>query len=61
MRYELYEIWSEDKDGHEELIETTGDRRQALQIAQKSKAPDLTIIVYRETEDGELEEIEVLE
>jgi hypothetical protein len=58
--YELYEIWTEDESGHQELIETTGDRGQALRIAKEAKAPGLTVTIYQETEDGDLEMIEEL-
>ena len=58
--FELYEIWSEDANGHQELIETTGDKSQAFRIANEAKTPDVTIIVYQETEDGDLEMIKEL-
>ena len=60
MAYQLYEIWAEDESGHQELIETTGDRRQALRIAKEAKEPGTTVIIYQETEDGDLEKIEEL-
>lgn len=60
MAYELYEIWTEDESGHQELIETTGNRRQAVQIAQEAKEPGVTVVIYQETEDGDLEKIEEL-
>lgn len=58
--YELYEIWTENESGHQELIETTGDRRQALRIAKEAKEPGLIVTIYQETEDGDLEMIEEL-
>ena len=58
--YELYEIWTEDESGHQELIETTGDKRQALRIAETAKGPGLIVTVYQETDDGDLEMIEEL-
>ena len=30
MNWELYEVWAEDEDGHEELIDTTNSRSQAF-------------------------------
>jgi hypothetical protein len=60
VAYELYEIWTEDESGHQELIETTGNRRQAVQIAQEAKEPGVTVVIYQETEDGDLEKIEEL-
>ena len=58
--YELYEIWTENESGHQELIETTGDRRQALRLAKEAKEPGLIVTIYQETEDGDLEMIEEL-
>lgn len=60
MSYQLYEIWAEDESGHQELIETTGDRNQARRIAKEAKEPGVTVIIYQETEDGDLELIEEL-
>ena len=36
MTWELYEVWSE-VDGHEELIDTTKSRKEAIQLAKKAK------------------------
>ena len=36
MTWELYEVWSEDDEGHEELIDTTKSRKEALQLAKKA-------------------------
>lgn len=58
--YELYEIWTENESGHQELVETTGDKSQALRIAEKAKEPGITVTIYQETEDGDLEMIEEL-
>jgi hypothetical protein len=60
VAYQLYEIWTEDESGHQEFIETTGDHRQALRIAEKAKEPGITVVIYQETEDGDLEKIEEL-
>jgi hypothetical protein len=60
VAYELYEIWAEDESGHQELIETTGNRSQARRIAEKAKEPGVTVIIYQETEDGDLAKIEEL-
>jgi len=57
----LYEVWSEDADGYQELLETTADKGQALRVAKESLVPGATVTVYRETEDGDLESIEVFE
>jgi len=54
MRFLLFEVWYIDSDGHEELIDTTADKSQALRLAEESKRPGLSIVVYEEIE-GELE------
>ena len=33
MNFELYEVWAVDEAGHEELVETTSSRKEALEIA----------------------------
>jgi hypothetical protein len=50
MNWELYEVWSVDEDGHEDLIDTTKSLKEAEYYAE--------CIIYREDEDGELVEIE---
>ena len=35
MTWELYEVWSE-FDGHEELVETTKSKKEALALAKKT-------------------------
>jgi hypothetical protein len=60
--FELYEIWAQEEDGHEELIETTPSRTQAFEIAQATL--DLgyfTVVVFQENELGDLEEIKRFE
>jgi hypothetical protein len=34
MNFELYEVWAVDEAGHEELVETTSSRKEALEIAE---------------------------
>jgi hypothetical protein len=61
MTWELYEVWSEDTEGHEELIDTTKSRKEALQLAKKAINEGADVAkVFRETEDGDYEEIERL-
>ena len=61
MTWELYEVWAEDADGHEELIDTTKSRKEALQLAKKALHEGANSVkVFRETEDGDYEEIERL-
>ena len=59
MNWELYEVWSVDEDGHEDLIDTTKSLKEARDIAQ-SNLTDYYVecIVYAEDPEGELVEIE---
>ena len=60
MTCELYEVWSE-VDGHEELIDTTKSRKEAIQLAKKAINEGAEVSkVFRETADGDYEEIERL-
>ena len=62
MTWELYEVWAEDSEGHEELVETTKSRKQAFDLARRSlKEGFIAGIVYQETEDGDLEEVQRFE
>ena len=60
MTWELYEVWTEDDIGHQELIETTKSLKEARAIAQSSLIDYPVAVIYRETEDGNVEEIERL-
>jgi hypothetical protein len=61
MTWELYEVWSADSEGHEELIDTTKSRKEAIQLAKKAINEGAnTATVFRETADGDYEEIERL-
>jgi hypothetical protein len=54
----LFEIWTEDEDGHQELIETTASETAAKKLAEKLVLDGAyTAIVLQETEDGDLEEV----
>jgi len=57
----MYEVWAVDLNGHETLIDTTKDIKRARLMAKES-LDDINIecIIYRETEDGELELVERL-
>jgi hypothetical protein len=62
MNWELYEVWAEDDVGHQELVDTTKSLKEAQELA-KLKIEDEgieAVYIYRETEDGDLEEIERL-
>lgn len=59
MNWELYEVWSVDEDGHEDLIDTTKSLKEARAIAQANLTEYYDeCIIYREDEDGELVEVE---
>lgn len=61
MNWELYEVWAEDQDGHEQLIETTRSRSEAAIIAKNSLTADfVSSVVYQENEQGDLIELERL-
>jgi hypothetical protein len=58
MTWELYEVWFEDDDGHEELIDTTRSLKEANILAKKAIDDGAVLaIIYQETEDGEQKEI----
>lgn len=60
MSWEFYEVWAVDEDNHEELVDTTQSFKEARQIASATLTEDEIIetIIYRENENGELEEVE---
>ena len=59
MNWELYEVWSVDEDGHEDLIDTTRSLKEAKQIAEANLTEYYAeCIIYRENEEGDLVEIE---
>jgi len=61
MNFELYEVWAVEEDGHEQLLETTASRKQAFEFAKSSLIDDCKeVIIYRENDDGELQEVERL-
>jgi len=61
MTWELYEVWGVDEAFHEELLETTSSKKEAVELAKTNL--DLgyfQTIVYQEVA-GELEEVERFE
>ena len=59
MNWELYEVWSVDEDGHEDLIDTTKSLKEARAIAEANLSEYyVECIVYAEDPEGELVEIE---
>jgi len=54
MTYMLYEVWAEDEDGHNELLDTTASQKEAFEIAQSSLNDGyISSSVYQETDDGD--------
>jgi hypothetical protein len=60
MTWELYEVWSEDDIGHQSLVDTTKSLKEARDIANTTLEDFPAVIIYKETEDGDIEEIERL-
>jgi hypothetical protein len=61
MTWELYEVWSEDSEGHEELIDTTKSYKEAKGLAKKAlNEGAVECWINRETGDGDFDEIERL-
>jgi hypothetical protein len=62
MSWEMYEVWAVDNNGHETLIDTTKDIKRARLMARESLDEiNIECIIYKETEDGELELVERLQ
>ena len=58
MNWELYEVWAVDIDGHEDLIDTTKDLKEARRLASSCLDEDIDeCVIYRE-QDGDLVEVE---
>jgi hypothetical protein len=62
MNWELYEVWSVDMDGHEDLVDTTKSLKEARQLAKVTLDESDDVIVecaiYREDENGDQTEVE---
>ncbi len=59
MIFELYEVWTEDSLGHQDLVDTTSSIVEARIIAEQALDEGAEyVIIYRETEDGDLEVVE---
>ena len=54
MNYMLFEVWAEDQDGHNELLDTTASQKEAFEIAKQCLAEGYAYVeVLQETEEGE--------
>ncbi len=61
MTWELYEVWTEDEIGHQELVETTKSLKEAQTLAEHALVEGAYMaVIYKEHEDGDTEEIERL-
>jgi len=50
----LYEVWAEDEDGHNELLDTTASQKEAFEIAKDSLEDGyVSSTVYQETDNGD--------
>lgn len=59
MNWELYEVWSVNEDGHEELVDTTKSLKEARQLAQANITEDIIeCVIYAEDPNGDLVEVE---
>jgi hypothetical protein len=61
MTWELYEVWSEDDEGHQDLVDTTKSLKEAKQLAKKALGEGAaTAVIYLETPDGDFDEVDRL-
>jgi hypothetical protein len=61
MTWELYEVWTEDEYGHQELVDTTKSLKEAETLAHQSLVEGVgTVLILKEIEDGSIEEIQRL-
>jgi len=52
-------VWAVDVDGHEDLIDTTKSLKEARQLAALNIDEDIIqCVIYAETPDGDLVEVE---
>jgi hypothetical protein len=62
MSFMLYEVWTEDDDGHQELIETTASKTEAVNLAKQAIIDGaVAVTIFQETDDGDSAEIQRFE
>jgi hypothetical protein len=60
MSWTQYEVWAE-IDGHQELIETTHSKKEAIALAEKTFGSGCDYVeVFEETSDGDYESVKQL-
>lgn len=57
MSWEQYEVWAEDEEGREELVETTKSLKEAKALAQKTLNSGLMAVKIMRESDDDYEEI----
>ena len=62
MTWELYEVWSEDDVGHQELVETTKSLKEAKELAKNTLELEgiEAVTIFQELDNGDTVEIERL-
>ena len=62
MTWELYEVWSEDDVGHQELVDTTKSLKEAKELAQNTLELEgiEAVTIFQELDNGDTVEIERL-
>jgi bacterioferritin (cytochrome b1) len=62
MTWELYEVWSEDDVGHQELVDTTKSLKKAKELAKNTLELEgiETVTIFQELDNGDTVEIERL-
>ena len=62
MTWELYEVWSEDDVGHQELVDTTKSLKEAKELAKNTLELERieAVTIFQELDNGDTVEIERL-
>ena len=61
MIWELYEVWTVDEDGHEELFNTTKSLKEAQSMAHAALTDNIVECIIYKDEDGDLFEVKVID
>lgn len=60
MSWELYEVWSVDQDGYEELVDTTRSIKEAQALAKSIIADGATSVLIYKDIDGVVRQVDRL-